>query len=58
MKRHHLNKKKKMIEFFQKNPDAKYFKWNPEKEKYEDTAVTKDASGLMGTRKLEEKKKF
>ena len=50
------DRKKALVVFIQKNPEAKYFNWDAKKGKYVDQAITSDPSGLTGTRKLNEKR--
>jgi len=46
----------KYIEFWMKNPGAAYCKWNAEKNMFVDSGISKDSTGLLGTKSYESKK--
>jgi hypothetical protein len=51
-------KAEKYIEFWMKNPDSVYCRWEEKLNKFVDTGISRDSSGLLGTRGLSEKVRF
>jgi hypothetical protein len=47
----------KYVEFWMNNTNAKYCRWDDVKKKFVDTGISRDASGILGTKSLSESKK-
>jgi len=48
-------KAEKYVQFWMKNPDAKYCKWDDAKKQFLDSGISRDPSGILGSRALERK---
>lgn len=48
----------KYVEFWMDNKDAAYCRWDDVKKKFVDTGISRDGTGLLGTRGYSESKKF